>query len=230
MIDFKVPRFWVKNKGGGSHYPKEIENWFSEDFDNYFIYHHPILIDLDIQNGLKPSRDEFGRPKNKRVLTFDQFKAEFFKDGENFKNYSEYVMHQVRNKDTRPNYLWGSEEGSGMYYKDIIPILKVFDPNLQAEVYSHYDILRKIRGNLENDNLPSYYMTKMETIEIVASSFSNLSPEFILDKNKKWCFTTLYDDCKTAIACDNETAEKLIEHKDLGIEKIKTLHKTVRKL
>ena len=67
----------------------------------------------------------------------------------------------------------------------------------------------------------------METIQIVASSFSNLSPEFILDKNKKWCFTTLYDDCKTAIACDNETAEKLIEHKYLGIEKIKTVHNNV---
>ena len=227
MIDFKVPRFWVKNKGGGSHYPKEIENWFSEDFDNYFIYHHPILIDLDIQNGLKSSRDEFGRPKNKRILTFEQFKAEFFKDGENFKNYSEYVMYQVRNKDTRPNYLWGSEEGSGIYFNDIIPLLKVFDSTLQTEVYSHYDILRKIRGNVENDNLPSFYLTKMETIQIVSSSFSNLSPEFVLEKNRKWCFTTLYDDCKTAIACNNETAEKLIEHKHLGIEKIKTVHNNV---
>ena len=34
-------------------------------------------------------------------------------------------------------------------------------------------------------------------------------------------------DCKTAIACDNETAEKLIEHKYLGIEKIKTVHNNV---
>lgn len=179
---------------------------------------------MDIQNGLKSSLDEFGRPKNKRVLTFEQFKTEFFKDGENFKDYSEYVMHQVRNKDTRPKYLRGSKKGSGMYYKDIILLLKVFDSTLQAKVYSHYDILRKIRENIENDNLPSFCLTRMETIQIVASSFLNLSPEFVLEKNKKWCFTTLYDDSKTVIACDNETAEKLIKYKHLGIEKIKTVY------
>ena len=226
MIDFKVPRFYEKNKYGSFNWPSEIENWFSEDFDNYFIYHHPIIIDLDIKNGLKPSRDIAGRPKNKLVLTFAQFKAEFFKEGENFKNYSEYVRHQIDFEDTRPNYLWGRPEGSHIHFDDILVLLKVLDSSLQTVVYSHYDDLRKIRGNLENINLPSFYLSKMETIKIIATSFSNLSPEFILEKNKKWCINTLYDDCVTAIACDNETAEKLIEHEDLGIEKIKSIHKS----
>lgn len=221
MIDFKVPKFWVKNKGGGSHYPKEVENWFSEDFDNYFIYHHPILIDLDMKNGLKTSNDKYGRPKNKKILTFEQFKNDFFQEGENFKSYSEYVQHQIRHKDTRPDYLWGSETGSGFFMDDIIEILKIIDSTLKTKVYSHYDGLRKFRGNDLKDRLPAFYLTKIETLYTVADSFKGLSPEFILEKNKKWCLTTLYDDSKTAIACDNQTAEKLNKFKHLGIEKIK---------
>ncbi|WP_034893301.1 hypothetical protein [Gillisia sp. Hel_I_29] len=224
MIDFKVPRYWIQRKSGSRSYPNEIENWFSEDFDNYFIYHNPILIDLDIQNGRESSRDELGRPKNKRVLTFNQFKKEFLKEGEDFKDYYDYVMYQVRNKDTRPNYLWGSEEGSSIYFNDILELLRVFDSTLQTKVYCHYDVLRKIRGNIENNDLPSLYFTKIEQIKNIASNFSNLSPEFVLEKNKKWCFTTLYDDSKTAIGCDNNTAVKLIRNAHLGIERIKTVH------
>lgn len=227
MIDFKVPKYWVKGKFGNSHYPDEIKDWFSEDFDNYFIYHHPIYIDLDMQNGLKSTLDNLGRPKNKRILKFEQFKSEFFKSGESFKDYHQYVMHQVRIKDTRPNYLWGSPEGSSIYINDILELLAVFDSSFETEVYCHYDILRKTRANLEHENLPSFFLTKMKDLETVAKKFVDLSPEFILEKNKKWCLQTLYDDCKTAIACDNEIAEKLIEHEQLGIEKIIVVHNNI---
>ena len=44
MIDFKTPKYWIKNKGGGYSYPDNICDWFSKPFNHYYIYKHPILL------------------------------------------------------------------------------------------------------------------------------------------------------------------------------------------
>jgi hypothetical protein len=47
ISEIDAPKLWKIESSGGTHDSGSIKDWFLFPFDCYFIYQHPIVIDLD---------------------------------------------------------------------------------------------------------------------------------------------------------------------------------------
>lgn len=220
-INFEVPRYWVKTNHGSKSYPDKIKDWFSEDFDNYFIFHHPVIIDLDYLDSkltldqTPDTGDAYSRPQNHKLITFQEFLKTYSPTQTHYSTFGEFIKDNKFYGDNRPAFLFGVEEGSGTTISDLQVILELLDPSMTEELFVHYDWLRHRRGQF--DLIQENYVCKIIELSQLATSFNGLAPEFILQKENKWCLTTLYDDCFSAIACNNDVAERLKNKTDTDI-------------
>lgn len=213
-FDFKVPKYWHKHSNGSSCYPSDIRDIFSETFDSYFYFQHPIILDV-IQ---EPDKDFEYLPsfhRSPKLISFQELQSKYYPENPKFRTFTDYVLNNFKGHGL-PDEIFGSIKGSEAIINEIKPIIDILLEGKDSNVIIQYDFLRCIIDR-NNEFTEEFFYTSISEI----CSIKNMkTPNYILDIDKQWCISTPYDHYLTLIGCKSHFSKRLINKEYLDIYEI----------